>query len=385
MKIRVYDNRGRERFLSAGQTAPAGWFRDGQPPVELTESATVVECRGEGNPYDQDSRETVYLRLVTASETSAAVAAEAAEAAGRAEAVRLNGMLAAAGVLPTTAEVVWGGYLCGDEPALRLTGRQAPITEAEVRQAITGWLGWQAQDQAKQAAEALVARRQTSVKDFAAKAGVVCGTMVTWQGAYVSHEDSFGGLAGGDYDSGESWVWEPWAATILADTPGDAPEISAACAAWQTATEEAAQAVRESKAREIKAAKEAELLAAGLRAEDIKLAMDATAEESRLRDIARIRRNWRAINSRSWRARSARNGGRSSYHADALRLLERIETAQAKAAQLRAVRESRERDEDFERRTRAEQAAQAAKEENKARFLTGSAWGALDSLSSGNR
>ena len=87
LKIRVYDNRGRERFLSVGQTAPAGWFRDGQPPVELTEPATVVEFLDEGNPYDEDSRGAVCLRLVTASETvrAAEAAAEAAEAEAAAE------------------------------------------------------------------------------------------------------------------------------------------------------------------------------------------------------------------------------------------------------------------------------------------------------------
>lgn len=90
-----------------------------------------------------------------------------------------------------------------------------------------------------------------------------------------------------------------------------------------------------------------------------------------------------------WQARQQRITEALAKAAALREARERRERAAAKAAREAARAErmtargqmARERDEDFERRTRAEQAAQAAKEENKARFLTGGAWGALDSLS----
>lgn len=51
MKIRVYDERGRERWLGPGQIAPAGWFND--KGEELTVNHVVISGREEGNPYDQ--------------------------------------------------------------------------------------------------------------------------------------------------------------------------------------------------------------------------------------------------------------------------------------------------------------------------------------------
>jgi len=107
-------------------------------------------------------------------------------------------------------------------------------------------------------------------------------------------------------------------------------------AAVKAAAEAAAQAKAEA------AAKVAELLEQGLRRKELAAALASEAEAKRLRDIAKIRRGWRTINTLSWRNRAARNGGRSGFHADALSLLEKIEQAQAKAKALRLARQRRE-------------------------------------------
>lgn len=121
------------------------------------------------------------------------------------------------------------------------------------------------------------------------------------------------------------------------------------------AAEKAAETAREAaQAAAAEAARVEELRLAGLRAAEIEAAKACEAEEARLGDIATIRRCWRTINTQSWRARSASNGGRRGYHPDALALLDRIEAAQARAEQLRAERLERERAEDALRRTRAE-------------------------------
>lgn len=96
-----------------------------------------------------------------------------------------------------------------------------------------------------------------------------------------------------------------------------------------------------------------------------------------------------------WLARQQRIVAARAKAASLREAREKRERAVAKAAREAAAesarlerlaardRSAREREEDFARRTSAEQATQKAAEENKARFLTCGAWGALDSLNLG--
>ena len=61
--LRVYDARGRERFVHAGQIVPAGWYDHNTPPVLLTEDMVVIPVLDEGNPYDQVSHLHEWLSL----------------------------------------------------------------------------------------------------------------------------------------------------------------------------------------------------------------------------------------------------------------------------------------------------------------------------------
>lgn len=105
-------------------------------------------------------------------------------------------------------------------------------------------------------------------------------------------------------------------------------------------------------------------------------------------DGERILAEWQARQQRITEARAkaaALREAREKRNRAAAKAAREAAAEAARAERMTARGQmARERDEDFERRTRAEQAAPAAKEENKARFLTGGAWGALDSLSIGN-
>jgi hypothetical protein len=111
--------------------------------------------------------------------------------------------------------------------------------------------------------------------------------------------------------------------------------------------------------------------AAGLRAEEIAQAKASAAAELRLRQIATVRRKWRVMDTQSWRARSAHNGGRCGYHPDALALFDRIWVAQRRAEALRATRQQEERQQRVECETRTAATA-------KANWLTGGLWAGLN-------
>jgi hypothetical protein len=59
--IRVYDTSGRERYVRAGMTVPAGWY-DGSCKI-LQEDMKVVAVRDEGNPYEQYRSNKLVLTL----------------------------------------------------------------------------------------------------------------------------------------------------------------------------------------------------------------------------------------------------------------------------------------------------------------------------------
>lgn len=229
---------------------------------------------------------------------------------------------------------------------------------------------------------------------------------IRYEGTWISHEDSFGGLHGGDYEgAGEerSHAFRTELESLI-----DSSDFETAVAGLRSRIEAA------------KAEKDRELLRGGgwancfhqariqsewgkefvrkmtARSERERLRREkftreqreriraageaAAAEEKRLRDIRTIRAKWRTIGTQSWYARSAHNGGRRGYHPDALALYDRIMAAQARADELRRAREERERAEDAERRTRAERAVAEAKEKEKQAFLSAGAWSALDKI-----
>ena len=425
--LRVYDARGRERFVRAGATVPAGWFNGGNPPVLLTEDATVGAALDEGNPYDEGSEGREYLILETAKDRLHAAQAVVLEQAGRAEAARLNDIAEAAGLRPGRygPRITFSPYLCGEAPAVRMTGRHAPITEQELRDMLPDMLACQARDDAKARRKSQVESRQARLA--AAYTGIPdvrgmtiaeferCGWVSAhiggpFTGCYNSRPCKPGEwctyttrVVSGDFsgtygDSGDAWhVSNPAGDHTEATEQSSHPIFRAAMQAGRRAYRQGRDVLTAVKAGmgdvaarmdRIDAAKAKAgelkklrlLREAGLRADEARAAMASAAEESRLRDISQIRRDWRKINSQSWRARSAGNGWRSSYHPDALALLDKIEAAQRRAMELRSAREWREREADAERRTRAERAAVEAAEKQKQTFI-GSAWAsALDEL-----
>ena len=205
VKIKVYNDRGREIFLAAGQTAPAGWYRlatvwDKVPegtPVLLTEEAVVVERLV--------SEDETVLVLETATDRAAAAAKIAAKnkavaerAAERARLIRVaTQRLAEAGEAAITPQQLVDGVRGGDyrHPDAARIGAYGVAIRRMRREA-----------------------RETELKSWADAHGVPAGKMVAWQGAWAGHDDSFGGLAGGDYATGEEWQWEPWAVTVLDGT-----------------------------------------------------------------------------------------------------------------------------------------------------------------------
>jgi hypothetical protein len=67
MKLRVYDNNGRERWVSLGQRVPQGWFDGSSFPVRQLDKDCIVRVgKEEGNPYDQycPTRKVLYLEEI---------------------------------------------------------------------------------------------------------------------------------------------------------------------------------------------------------------------------------------------------------------------------------------------------------------------------------
>lgn len=64
MKMRVYDERGRERWVSAGQIVPAGWYVQKEKEMVCLQAEHIVSIKKEpGNPFDQHARNNFYLEL----------------------------------------------------------------------------------------------------------------------------------------------------------------------------------------------------------------------------------------------------------------------------------------------------------------------------------
>lgn len=131
----------------------------------------------------------------------------------------------------------------------------------------------------------------------------------------------------------------------------------------ETATAEKARLITES-IRLKEAAKVEELRRCGLREEEARRAAADKAEERRLLSIVTVRKNWRAM--LRWVQAS---GGYRALHPDAQALLERIRSAQDRAAELRRANQPRRAVAEVKR-----------KESEKSGFLSKGAWGALDDL-----
>lgn len=52
MKIRVYDNKGRERWMNPGQRIPVGWYDSKCRPV-TKDSIVSIGLIDDSNPYDE--------------------------------------------------------------------------------------------------------------------------------------------------------------------------------------------------------------------------------------------------------------------------------------------------------------------------------------------
>lgn len=61
MKIRCYDNRGKERWMSTGQTIPAGWYSGDATLLEVDHIVKINIVQG--NPYDQYNEKKYYLTI----------------------------------------------------------------------------------------------------------------------------------------------------------------------------------------------------------------------------------------------------------------------------------------------------------------------------------
>lgn len=61
MKIRCYDNKGRERWMAAGQVIPAGWYD--KDTNLLSEDHMVKMKASDDNPYEQYNHKEYSLYL----------------------------------------------------------------------------------------------------------------------------------------------------------------------------------------------------------------------------------------------------------------------------------------------------------------------------------
>jgi hypothetical protein len=358
--LRVYRPNGREYFAREGETIPVGWYRDGQPPVLLAEPATVIREVIPGNPYDQWAEDRVILVLRTASEAQELADSASAKARLAAEADRLTSILRGAGVDSAKIFVSWG----------RLTFLGQPgADEARVRAAIPGLL----REQARIARERQVARRKArlakaysgmpDIRAMAAAEFARCGwvreQVGTWLGSvdprpcrdgewstYTTRHIS-GDYSHSDGDGGWVSVSNPSGDRTVEETVSAHPRYLAAVRAARRAYRQgrdplasirssmgdilAEQAHREaSDAWLASESRIAILRADGLRWPEV-TAVLAGADESRLRDIADARKNWRRKNP----VKMARNG----RHQDAIALVRRAQDAHAKAESIRSRRE----------------------------------------------
>jgi hypothetical protein len=93
MKIRCYNSKGRETFVSAGQIIPAGWF-DGQcEPFTREMRVELVVVRGEDLDMDEDDHRNVRKFLAVVPNITAEQAAAEAAAAAAAQAAALSAAL----------------------------------------------------------------------------------------------------------------------------------------------------------------------------------------------------------------------------------------------------------------------------------------------------
>jgi hypothetical protein len=93
MKIRCYNDKGRETFVSSGQIIPAGWF-DGQcQPFTREMRVELIVIRGEDLDLDLDDPRNVRKFLAVVPNITAEQAAAEATAADAAQAAALSAAL----------------------------------------------------------------------------------------------------------------------------------------------------------------------------------------------------------------------------------------------------------------------------------------------------
>lgn len=331
-------------------------------------------------------------RIIAANEA----ASRAAEASRKAQ--------AAVALAALESSPLWEAWTPAQRTeAARRIGNGWPL--ANIQAGIDAWTA----EQARQAEQAVRDSRTAEAEPMLKAVFEAEGKehTETWEGSWVSHEDSFGGLSGGDYEGGGSGPTQEFLKELeavltaqdftmamdglrarleLAYRSEDRKlmagggwtnplHVARMKSKWAQALipNRQARAERERLRRDKFTREERERIAAAGEA--------AQEEENRIRDIRTIRAQWRTIGTHSWRARSARRGGRCGYHPEAIALYERIKAAQARATELRQAREAREREEDMERRTRSERAAEEARKQEKASWLSAGAWSGLDKMS----
>jgi len=130
-KLRVYDSKGREHYVSLGDIVPAGWYEATNPPKRLEEDHIVVEKEYLGFD-DIEPRKFLVLRPKRLEEIRPAV--EAANKAGKEVAEYLNTRLEEAGIPREFAHAVW--YIprtVDDTPA---------VGKMVIKYTQLGWIGY---------------------------------------------------------------------------------------------------------------------------------------------------------------------------------------------------------------------------------------------------
>jgi hypothetical protein len=227
--------------------------------------------------------------------------------------------------------------------------------------------------------------------------------------SYESHEDSFGGLAGGDYHTTSYAVIDGWAAPLLDSWQQSKSMPTDWCQQldviadrhWGETVRRNWRGMLDSTyrvcGRPPKESRWGKVLARLRVAQDRARELRRTDRREKMADLRRVRRDWRDLIR--WRKAPR-------LHSVAAAMLDRIRVAQSRAMELRDRRESPAREsakraaqaqaaadilraqEDYQsacerdRRERqaAKDAAEKAKAEEKARFLSKGTWSALDNL-----
>ena len=217
-KIQFYDDRGRPRWLGVGQIAPAGWY---SPSGELLKEPHIVVLFSYVDP-DGCVVKRLIFEPVSAQEERRKAAKVNEE--GRAKVDELNSRIAAAGIDPAVLRFEWVVPLNSDgmaighmEVAGRVVGyqwRKVEVADAfrEVELLIERARPVQARLEAERRRDEL----EMAVKAAGESAGYPAGRIVTRRGAWIPHDESFGGLDGGDYAEWEEWEWADWAKRALA-------------------------------------------------------------------------------------------------------------------------------------------------------------------------